>query len=53
MSKMVVLVVVAFLGFWMFTDPSGLAGTAQSTGGWAWSTSGQFFGALREFVRAL
>ena len=31
MNKGVLAVVVLFFGFWMFTDPHGLAGFTQST----------------------
>ena len=31
-KKAVLAVVVVFLGFWMFTDPNGLADTAKDAG---------------------
>jgi hypothetical protein len=31
-KKVVTVVVIVFLGFWMFTDPHGLAQFTQSTG---------------------
>lgn len=36
-KKLIALVAIVFLGFWMFTDPSGLASTSESaaTNGWA------------------
>ena len=38
MNKGVIAVVVVFFGFWLFTDPTGLAGftesTADSVAGW-------------------
>ena len=54
MKKAILAVVVVFLGFWMFTDPSGLADAAQSAGGQTWDLtraavhgpSSDFFGAL-------
>lgn len=47
-KKLVLLVVVVFLGFWMFTDPSGLADVAKDGGsnGWALVTDG-FRGLIR------
>ena len=33
MNKGVLAVLVVFFGFWMFTDPHGLAQFTQSTGG--------------------
>ena len=31
-KKLVLVVVIVFLGFWMFTDPNGLAEAARSGG---------------------
>ena len=53
MKKLFLLAGLAFLVFWMVTDPAGLAGTAQGSGSWAWDASGDLASALREFVRAL
>ena len=41
MKKLVIAVVVIFLGFWMFTDPNGLADSAQSAGGQTWEWTQQ------------
>ncbi|UMG92998.1 hypothetical protein [Nocardioides sp. TF02-7] len=35
-KKLIAVVVVVFLGFWMLTDPSGLAENAKSAGGEGW-----------------
>ena len=32
-KKVVAVVVIVFLGFWMFTDPDGLAQNAKDGGG--------------------
>lgn len=53
MSKVVTILVVVFLGFWMFTDPSGLAQVAQSSGSTVWGAATQLFGALIDFIGAL
>lgn len=53
MKKVVVLGFIAFLVFWLVTDPSGLAVTAQDSGSWAWDASGDVATAFREFIRAL
>lgn len=47
-KKLVLVAVVVFLGFWMFTDPSGLAEVAKDGGssGWALLTDG-FRGLIR------
>ncbi|MCY7394537.1 MAG: hypothetical protein LH468_00055 [Nocardioides sp.] len=53
MSKVVVVLVVVFLGFWMFTDPSGMADVAQSSGSAVWGGTTRLFGALIDFIGAL
>lgn len=53
MSKVIAAVVVVFVGFWMYTDPSGLAGAAGSSATTAKDMTGQFFGALVNFFDAL
>jgi hypothetical protein len=53
MKKAVIAVVVVFLGFWMFTDPNGLADAAQSAGGQTWQWTEQLFGAVIDFFGAL
>lgn len=47
-KKVLLLVAVVFLGFWMFTDPTGLADVARNGGGqvWALATDG-FRGVIR------
>jgi hypothetical protein len=39
-----------FLGFWMFTDPSGLANSSQSAGGQVVTWGGDLFSAVIDFV---
>lgn len=53
MKKLVIALAVVFLGFWMFTDPNGLAETAQTAGGQTWDLAQQLFGAVIDFVGAL
>jgi len=47
-KKLVLVLAVVFLGFWMFTDPSGLADVTKSgaSNGWALATDG-FRGVIR------
>lgn len=52
-KKAVLAVVVVFLGFWMFTDPNGLAVAAQAGAGQTWSLAEQLFRAVIDFVGAL
>jgi hypothetical protein len=53
MNKGVLAVVVVFLGFWLFTDPDGLANVSSNvaSGGWDWTQ--QFFSSVIEFVGKL
>lgn len=53
MKKAIIALVVVFLGFWMFTDPNGLADSAQSAGGQTWEWTQQLFGAVIDFFGAL
>ena len=52
-KKLLLLLAVLFLGFWMFTDPCGLADSAKSAASSAWSLLIQVFDALIGFVDAL
>lgn len=52
-KKLLAVVVVVFLGFWMLTDPAGLADTARSAGGEGWTLTEQLFTGVIDFVGAL
>ena len=52
-KKLFAVVIVVFLGFWMFTDPNGLATTAKSAGGGAWDLTTQAFAGVIDFLGAL
>lgn len=52
-KKAVLAVAVVFLGFWMFTDPDGLAQAGKAGAGQTWSLAEQLFGAVIDFVGAL
>jgi hypothetical protein len=52
-KKAVIVVVVLFLGFWMFTDPHGLAHATRSSASETWNLSEQLFTALIKFLRDL
>lgn len=53
LKKVVIALVVVFLGFWMFTDPNGLAEAAKSAGNQTWTLAQQLFTAIIDFVGAL
>ncbi len=52
-KKLFLIVIVVFLGFWMFTDPNGLAGAARAGIGQVWSLATQLFSAVIDFIAAL
>jgi hypothetical protein len=52
-KKVILALVIVFLGFWMFTDPNGLAAAASSGAEQAWVLAQQLFTAIIDFVGAL
>jgi hypothetical protein len=52
-KKALLVVVVVFLGFWMFTDPGGLASAAKAGGAQAWELTEELFRAVIRFFGAL
>jgi len=52
-KKLLAVLVVLFLGFWMFTDPHGLAHATKDSAGQTWDMSTQMFTALIKFFHAL
>lgn len=52
-KKVALVAVVLFLGFWMFTDPSGLADAGETGAVRAWELTTRLFQAVIEFVGAL
>ena len=52
-KKALLAVVVVFLGFWMFTDPNGLAEAARGAGSQTWNLAEQLFTAIIDFFGAL
>ncbi|WP_370290101.1 hypothetical protein [Nocardioides sp.] len=52
-KKLLGLAVVAFLVFWMFTDPSGLADTSKSAADSGWTLTQDAFNGIIDFVGAL
>ena len=52
-KKVTLWVLVIFLGFWMFTDPHGLAEAAQAGGSKTWDLTEKLFEALIRFFGAL
>jgi hypothetical protein len=52
-KKGVLAILVLFLGFYMFTDPGGLAAMARSGGGNGWDLITKFFEATIRFLNEL
>ena len=52
-KKLIGVVAIVFLGFWMFTDPDGLAVAASSGAEQTWTLAQQLFTAIIDFVGAL
>ncbi len=52
-KKVLLVLVVVFLGFWMFTDPNGLAVAAGDGADKTWDLAQSLFRAIIDFVDAL
>jgi hypothetical protein len=52
LKKGMVVLVVVFIGFYMFTDPNGLAQTTKDGGGALWKALTSLFGALIDFINS-
>ncbi|WP_435771672.1 hypothetical protein [Nocardioides sp. SYSU DS0651] len=52
-QKLIGVVAIVFLGFWMFTDPNGLASTTKTVATEGWDLTTQAFGGIIDFVGAL
>lgn len=50
MRKLVLLLVVLFLGFWMFQDPAGMARAAGSLGDTLTNGTSSLFSAVIDFI---
>ena len=53
MKKVVIVLVVLFLGFWMLTDAAGFADASKTAGGAVWGLTTDFFDGLIDFFDAL
>ncbi len=53
MKKVVLWVLIVFLGFWLVTDPRGLADSSSSAGSGIWSGAEQLFGSAIDFAGQL
>jgi hypothetical protein len=52
-KKLIGVVAIVFLGFWMFTDPNGLASTSKTVSSEGWELTTQLFSGVIDFVGAL
>ncbi|GEP37876.1 hypothetical protein NPS01_15390 [Nocardioides psychrotolerans] len=53
MNKVLIALVVLFFGFWMFTDPGGLADATSAAGGQVADWGGTLFRAVIDFFGEL
>lgn len=53
LKKGAALLVIVFVGFYMFNDPNGLAETAKDGASALWEALTSLFGALIDFIDAL
>jgi hypothetical protein len=53
MKKAILAVLVVFLGFWLFSDPHGLATTAKTAGGHGWDGVSAFMQQVISFIQDL
>lgn len=49
-KKVILVVLVVFLGFWLFTDPHSLATTAKNAGGAGWDGLSHLFTQVISFI---
>lgn len=52
-KKIVAIVVVVFLGFWIISDPNSLADTSGSLAVEIWDITTQLFSGLIDFIGSL
>lgn len=52
-KKVLVIVIVGFLLYWLFRDPSGMANSTESLGSTLWNFIVDFFESAIDFVSAL
>ena len=53
LKKGMAVLVVVFIGFYMVTDPNGLAQTTKDGAGALWTALSSLFGALIDFIDSL
>ena len=52
-KKVLLVLLVLFLGFWMFQDPQGFASSLKALGGGTWDLLTDVFRGLIRFAREL
>lgn len=53
LKKSVLVLLVVFIGYYMFQDPNGLAQTTKDAGAALWDGLANLFGALIDFLDAV
>ena len=49
-KKAILALVVVFIGFWLFTDPHGLAQVSKTAGSMGWDGASALFEAVIKYV---
>ena len=53
MRKLLIVVLLLFLGYWMVQAPDSFATVAQDTAGWVWGTLQSVFGSVIDVLESL
>ena len=53
MRKLLIVVLVVFLGYWLVQAPDSFADVAQDTGGWLWGTTRSLFESVIDVLDSL
>ena len=52
-KKILIVVLVLFLGYWLVQAPNSFASFAQDTGSWIWSTASSLFESVIDVLDSL
>ena len=53
LKKVLLVVLVVFLGYWLVQAPNSFASFAQDAGGWIWSTASSLFESVIDVLDSL
>ena len=52
-KKILIVVLVLFLGYWLVQSPNSFASFAQDAGGWIWGTASSLFESVIDVLDSL